>query len=275
MATTDVAGSVTPVYTATLPVTTDTSTFTQADLTALVLSLANRTEFVRQLVDDAADTPEASAVVREDFFSAVYQPIGAMLFADGLWRTFEANSPAVSGVSRSFTAPGELLIQLPNLGEFRFQHDTATSPNFSFGTLQHFTVRCKIKDDAANANTAMRIGFHQDNSLFNGGTNSLALYYLKGLDATHWLLHVRRASVSSFVVLAPFVDDTYFTCRFVKVGADIQVRDKTNTLLTTVVAASFPVGSCGLGASFISSVADPNVAEHSVDFIFARGKNGR
>lgn len=54
MSTTDVAGSVTPVYTPTLPVTNDTSILTQADLTATVLSLANRIEFVKQLVSVAA-----------------------------------------------------------------------------------------------------------------------------------------------------------------------------------------------------------------------------
>lgn len=275
MATTDVAGSVTPTYTPTLPVTTDTSILTQADLTTVVVSLANRTEYVRQLVDDAADTPEASVVVREDFMSAVYTPLGATLQGDMLWRTAEVGSPAVNGVSRSFTSPGELVVQLPLSAEYRFQFDTNTSHNFSFGTLQHFTVRAKIKDDAANLNTGMRIGFHQDNSLVNGGTNSLALYYLKGLDATHWLLHVRRASVSLFFQLAPFVDDDYFTCRFVKVGSDIEVRDENNAVLHTVLAAAFPVGSCGLGAYCISSVADPNVSEHSFDFIFARGRPGR
>jgi hypothetical protein len=66
MSTTDVAGSVTPVYTPTLPVTNDASILTQADLTATVLSLANRIEYVKQLVDVAS---ENFAGFQDDFLN--------------------------------------------------------------------------------------------------------------------------------------------------------------------------------------------------------------
>lgn len=61
MPTTDVAPLVTPVYTPTLPVTTDGSVLTQADLTTLAVSLGNRIEFVRQLVNTASENFNVTA----------------------------------------------------------------------------------------------------------------------------------------------------------------------------------------------------------------------
>lgn len=276
MATTDVAGLVTPVYTPTLPVTTDTSILTQADLTNTVVSLANRIEFLRDLVDVAADTPEASCVLREEFWGAIWTSGESRLDADNVWRTAFLGSPAVSGLSSSSNSPGELVIALPEGAEFRFQIGLPTDDPFGFLTMQHLTMRLKIDDDPVNTNTIARLGLCQDASLLNGGTNSLAVLYQKGLDASNWLLQVRKSGSTTFHVLAPFSDDDYFTCRFVKVGTSMEVRDVDNVVLHTVLAADMPGGSCTLGGYFISSAgADPNLATHSVDFIFARGKPPR
>lgn len=93
MSTTDVAGSVVPVYTPTLPVTNDASILTQADLTALTLSLANRIEFIRQSVALAS---ESFCAVKEDFLHVDPDPVTfgspREWFGDTPWRIVQQSA---------------------------------------------------------------------------------------------------------------------------------------------------------------------------------------
>lgn len=274
MSTTNVAGSVVPVYTPTLLVTNDASILTQADLTALTLSLANRIEFLRDLTDDAADTPETSCVIREEFWSAFYTSALGRLDADNIWQASNVGSPSVLQGSATATAPGELNIFLHPSESFHFQVGTSTSKPFSFTTFQHATMRVRVLDDAAATSGLHIIGFAQDNSLDQGGTDSMQIVWDKLLAPTQWRLRVRKAGVSVFTNLAPFVDNTYITFRFVKVLTGVEIRDSANAVLTTVLNAALPAVECTFGGLFISS-ADTVSLKHSVDFLFVRGRPGR
>jgi hypothetical protein len=268
----DVSGLVTPVYSATLPVTNDTEVLTQAALTDTTVSLANRIEFLRQLVDDAADMPEASATLREEFWSTIWDPSGSRLEADNLWRTAHAGSPVVVHEAPDSDSPGVVRMSLPTSSEFRAQLGSSTGVPFSFITTEHCTFRIRVDDHPGNIASSFRIGLVENNTLQSGGTNSLSVCYFRGVNATQWLLQVRKASVTTLHAIKPFINGDYETFRFVKSGNDILVRDGDNNLLHTVLSADRPLSGCNLGWQGIATVADAVPVEAWIDFIFARSR---
>ncbi len=110
MSTTDVAPLVTPAYTATLPVTNSGSILTQADLTTLVVSLANRIEFVRQL---SSVVSSSFSAVKDDF---CFVDEGAIVF--GTPRIWHGDTPWRA----TQLAAGTLALNYSDTGGFTDNH---------------------------------------------------------------------------------------------------------------------------------------------------------
>jgi hypothetical protein len=278
MATTDVSGLVTPVYTATLPVTTDGSTLTQADLTNTVVSLGNRIEFVRDLVPDATDTPEVFARINEDFLDAVVE--SQTIYGTIPWTVIQsgagAGGLAISHVAGTAKNPGGLACSCPGtLGDAShafFVGPGATSTPFSFASFSEFTVVMKIATDSSTLLTpSVRIGLASNAGFNNGGNESLGLMYGPAF-GSNWMLLRRKAAAQTATVLAPMVLGEHITARFKKdpVSGDVGVYID-GALITTVSAANMPTGGCTFGAiQSISTVEGATVITPVYDFIGAR-----
>lgn len=273
MATTDVSGLVTPVYTTTLPVTTDGSVFTQADLTTLVVSLGNRIEFVRDLVPDATDTPEVFARINEDFLDAVVE--SQTIYGTIPWTVIGSGTGigglAVSHVAGSAKNPGGLQISTPaTLGDISYSFfigPGATSTPFSFASFSEFTVVAKISQDTTTLLTPfVRFGLAANASFANGGNESLGLAYGPAF-GPNWLLLRRKGGAQFTTALVPMVLGEHVTVRFKKdaISGDVGVY-VDGVLITTVAAADVPTGGCTFGghqslagaegATFVTSVYD-------------------
>lgn len=266
MATVDVDPLVTATFTPTLPVTTDGSTLTQADLTNIVVSLANRIEFLRSLSLEAAVKPEAFTTFREDFLDLIYKKTDATLYGTLPWTTLEEGAGAIAGAlgishsAGSSKNPGGLRVSTPgSLGDAGFSFfigPGATSTPFSFTGVQHFSITMKIVTDSSTLLTpSVRCGLASNASFNNGGSNSLGILYAPAF-GTDWQLLKLVAGVQTVTPLVPMVIGEYVVFRFEKNAAgdfEIFVND---VLTTSVLAAALPVGGCTFGAHQLISTVE-------------------
>jgi hypothetical protein len=279
MSTTDVAGSVVPVYTPTLPVTDDGSILTNAALTALTLSLANRTEYVRQLSEQAGEAPEFFATLREDFLDVVIE--STSIYGVLPWTVVAVNSGALSISHSPGTAknPGGLICGVPStLGDAShafFLGPGATSHPFTFASVQSFTVVLRIGADTSSLGTPIvRAGLAQQANFGNGGTDSLGIAYLASAPA-NWFLFKRVAGVQTTTALIPMVLNEYIVARFEKnaaAGFDLFIN---GSLFTTIAAAALPTGGCTFGGfQEISTVEGLATITPVYDAMFIRNQCG-
>jgi len=272
MSTTDVSGLVTPVYTATLPITTDGSVLTQADLTNTIVSLANRVEFIRQ-IGDAATEPELITVLREDFFSAIWDG-SSRLDGSFAWRTAHSGSPAITHDGGTARRPGRLICQMPPNSQFSFGIAGVADTPFGFLSTDMITFVAKVDDDPANIASSATFGMLGTYTAQNGGANALALFYQKTFP--NWRVMIQKASVQTLVDTGvPVVPGEFVTVRFIwrSPGPDIDV-ELDGSIVHTVLSANRPTGEANIGANVISSVAETEVFLVEFDFIYARGRGG-
>lgn len=278
MATTDVAPLVTPTYTAALLVPNDGSTLTQALLTNLIVALANRTEFLRDITIEASDNPESYCVVREDFLGAIFTSSQSRLDATLPWRTIQTGNVSINGQSGNSKNPGRLQCSVPGDGGsqqyFGFHLIGTTATPFSFATFQQMTVVVRINEDAANVTEFTRFGLVDDAEQEDGGTDALCIIRQPAANATKWMLmkNVSGTLTKTAIAAADFTDNEFATWRFVKNASNGVDFYLDGVLVHTVASGDLPTGGCN--ASFYQSVtaADTEVLTVDYDLITVRTK---
>jgi hypothetical protein len=269
MATVDVAGLVTPTYTPTIPIVLDGDPFTQADHTNTVVSLANRTEFVRQLSETASSAPESFATLREDFWGAIFDSGTSTIYGDLVWRTDDSGSPAINHRGGSAQNPGQLEMAMPTGSSFAFGLGSSTDNLFGGISTEAVTFAVKVLDNPANVATQFLIGLKNDWSLGNGGDDCLQLFYT--ISEANWHVMKRRSGVQTLVDTGvPVVAGEMVVCRFLKNGNDIDVELNGAIVDTAVSGVDKLTGEFNFGAIAVSSGADPQLFTATVDFIHIR-----
>jgi hypothetical protein len=242
---------------------------TEAQIYDTTLACLNRTEFVRALSDTAAAAPEAFAVLREDFWSAIWTSGTARLDADILWRTTHLGSPAINGSAGVAAHPGQLVCQMPPSSQFYFGLGSSSDSPIGFITFQAATFVVSVTDDPANVATQFLIGLKEDWSLGNGGDNCLQLFYLHS--QPNWQIMARRSGVQVLTDTGvPVVSGDFVTCRFLKNGNDIDVELNGSVVYTAVNGVDKPTGEGNIGATVIATGAETEVFTVKFDFIQAR-----
>jgi hypothetical protein len=284
MPTVDVAPLVTPTYTPTLLVPTDGTTLTQALLTNLIVGLANRTEFLRDLQLEASDTPEAYCTLREDFHGAIFTSGSSRIDAEFPWRTSVLGLPAVNQRAGTGKNPGLLELSLPPTGsggepdhgiDFYLSTSSSGGP-FTFATVEALTVVVKIDEDAANANFTTQFGFASQTGMAQqpGGTDSIQICRNVAVSPTKWWLFRRKASSNTITVLtaADFANSEYHVWRIAKQASGDWALSLNGVLVHTIAAADLPVGACNLRFWQLNGVADTEISKVSWDLISLRTK---
>jgi hypothetical protein len=278
MPTVDVAPLVTPTYTPTLLVPTDGSTFTQALLTNLIVGLANRTEFLRDLSAEASDTPEAYCTLRDDFFGAVDSISPGTLQSDIQWRRSDEGSPAINHRAGSSKNPGLLEVSLPGNGtdfhEFEIHIGSATGAPFSYATFQELVVVVKVEEDVSNITEWASFGLVDNAGLQNGGDDCLVIARQKASSATKWLLmrRVGGSQVTTALAAADFDNAEFAVWRMVRIASGDFELYLNGTLVHTVAAADVPTGGCNLTCNASVTAADTEVFTVSWDLVVLRTK---
>lgn len=266
--TTQVQSLIEPEYTEVIEVAEDGETLTEAILVDTAVALGNRIEYVRQLVAEAADTPEKFTTLREDFFGAVHD--SAFLYGDIVWNIENTGSPAVSGTGGTASNPGQLVMAMPPESIFLAGLGTPTSSPFGMITTRAATMVVAVADNVANVASGFGIGFKNDWTLSTGGTDGLVLFYNK--TSANWMLMVRKASSQiNHDLGVPVVNNEFVTCRFIKNGNDIDVY-LDGDLVHTVLSADKPSGELNFGWDVISTIAETEVFTVKIDFISIRSE---
>lgn len=270
--TTQIQSLIEPEYTEVIEVAEDGETLTEAILVDTAVALGNRIEYVRQLVAEAADTPEQFTTLREDFLGAVYDGGSNALYGSFVWNTQDSGSPAINHSAGNASNPGRIRMAMPPTSEFYAGLGLPTDSPFGMITTRAVTMVVMISDDVANIATDFGIGLKNDWSLLNGGSDALILRYNKATFGGNWIVLVNKASsVVNHDTGVPVVNNEFVTCRFIKNGNDIDVY-LDGDLVHTVLSADKPSGELNFGWHAISSVADTEVFEPVIDFISIRSE---
>lgn len=250
-----IQGDVTPVYEPVLTIADTGEVLTEAQLYDTALALANRIEFVRALVPEATEEPEAFGTFREEFWGAIWASGTARLDADNLWRSSHVGSPAVNHRAGTAKNPGQLEVSIPPTGSggdtdhgVDFYLGTTTGDCFSFATIDSATVVLKMAEDPANPGVRLYFGFVETAGVTSdsGGTDALQICRNVAVDADEWFLFRRQSSSSSITVLtgATFSDNEFHVWRMRKQANDDWQILLNGALVHTVAAADLPTGSC-------------------------------
>lgn len=272
---TQIQGLVTPVYEPVVTVPATSEVITEAGLTDTALALANRIEFVKEQVISEQDSPEAFALLREDFWGSLHDSGAQQLYADLMWRTVDSGSPVIIGEGGTSKNPGLLRCTMPTDSSFLayVQGATVTDLPFSFTSFLQATVVVRINEDSGNVTEQIRFGFGDDMSLFNGGDDAILIFRSKAANPTKWSL-IRRnggSQVTSTLTAADFDDNQFAVWRIVRIPVVNDIELYLNGLLVhTIDAADVPVGSCNFGFGQLATVADPNPYTVSWDLISVR-----
>lgn len=268
--TTQVQSMIEPEYTEVVEVAEDGETLTEAILINTAVALGNRIEYVRQLVAEAADTPEKFTTLREDFLGAVHDGT-SVLYADLVWRTQDSGSPAINHSAGTASNPGKLVIAMPPDATFFAGLGSPTDSPFGMITTRAVTMVVAVNDHPSNVVTSFSIGLKNDWSLTNGGSDGLTLFYSKATSA-NWMLMVRKASANiNHDLGVPVVNNEFVTCRFIKNGNDIDVY-LDGDLVHTVLSVDKPTGELNFGFDAVTTVAETEVFTATLDFISIRSE---
>lgn len=283
MATVDVASLVSPTYTASLLVPTDGSTFTQALLTNLIVALGNRTEFLRDLLLEASDTPEAYCTLREEFHGAILTSGESRLDADFPWSVSILGFPAVNHSGGTGKNPGQLVIQNPPTGSggedahgIDFFLGSSGATPFTFANVEQLTVVVKVTENPANLNATMQFGFVTTAGISsaNGGTNCIQIGRNTALDADEWYLLRRVGGVQTLTVLtgAAFDNAEFHVWQIKKQASGDWALLLNGTLVHTIAVADLPTGACNVRFYALNSIADTAITTVAWDLIALRTK---
>jgi hypothetical protein len=241
-------------------------------------TLAASIEVLRSQLSDAADEPEDWFHLRDDFTGAVWDSGNSRLYSAFPWTTGVVGTGAlVNDAAGTSKNPGQLVVSIPGDGAntiaWYAQPGVASGNPTAFDKLDRATIVMKVADDPGNFASIAKAGLAENNSASNGGTNALQLCFDRGGDATHWLLHRRKAGTSSFVQLGAMVSNQYARCHFRKVGTGIRVYFN-GTLITTIAAADIPDGDCTFGPHVTTTPADAHFFIATYDLLQMRAYIG-
>jgi len=280
-----IQGDVTAVYEPVITVAETGEVLTEAQLYDTTLALANRIEFVRALVPEASEDPEAFGTLREEFWGAIHNSGQGRLDADLLWRTSDTGSPSVNQNAGTAKNPGQLVIGLPPTGSGR---DTdhgidiylgqTTGDCFSFQTIDSATVVVKVTEDPANLNATTQFGFVATAGIssFNGGTDCVQIVRNTAIDVDEWLLLRRKASAQTYGVIsgAAFTNGEFHVWRIRKQGNGDWALLLNGAQVATIAAADLPAASCTFRMVCLNSVADTEITTVACDFVAIRSTPG-
>jgi hypothetical protein len=217
-------------------------------------------------------TPERAFRVREDFSSGIWDG-SAFLYAENTWSAAGTGSPSVSIVAGTVKNPGQLRVSLPTNSLFHFELVGPTSDFLRFDQFDEFVAVLKIVDDPGNLATSVGVGLMQNAAAQNGGTDCIEVVYAPS--DSHWRIMLRKASAQSFINIGTFVSNTQVVVRFKRDATTGNIAVLFNEVTaTTILAANAPTGTCTVGGTFLSSVADAQPITANVDFIYVRGGTG-
>jgi len=273
---TQVQGLITPVYTAIVDVAATGEVLTEARLTDTAVALGNRIEFLRSLTPEAAASPEAFVIIREDWLGGIAE--GSTRFLGSFpWTNIITTSGGQSVFQDDGTLknPGGLVVSTPGtLGNEQFSWfigPASTSTPLDFSTVESFTIVAKI----ATNNTILgvpvfRIGLADDADDTLGGADALGIQYNPQVSGANWLRLKRVAGVSSSVVLAPVVLGEYVVFKFERDATGINVY-VDGVLFETILTAALPTGGCTFGGyQEVGSAAGATSMSTVVDFVSLR-----
>lgn len=280
-----IQGDVTPDYEPVLTIADTGEVLTEAQLYDTTLALANRIEFVRSLVPEATEEPEAFGTFREEFWGAIWTSGTSRLDADNLWRSSVLGFPSVSQSAGTAKNPGQLVVTLPPTGSggatdhgVDFYLGQTTGDCFSFATIDSATVVVKIDEDPANLNATTQFGFVATAGMAsqNGGTDSLQICRNVAVDTDEWHVITRKSSSSTVTVLTgtTFANSEFHVWRIRKQANDDLAILLNGALVHTVAAADIPTGSCTFRIWQLNGVADTEVTTVSWDLIAIRSTPG-
>lgn len=254
----------------------------EADIAQLDLSTTSQAARILAVEKQLVDPDERYSMV-EDFEGCIYDGTAHVISGTYNWRVGgDTGVVTINGRNGASKHPGVLEVQLPGNGsdarELYFQLGDANDGWLLPATqLDELTIVVKIENHAANATNLLRIGLVQDNSLASGGTDTIALYYYKALNATTWYLQRRKASgTSTFTALGTFTDNLYVTVRFArKANNDVDVFfNNTTTPSLTIAEANLPIVQMLVGVYYAVSSADAQIFKPSLDLLALRASPG-
>lgn len=255
-------------YDAVVPVTSDTSVFTEAEHTDTIVSLGNRIEYIRRRTLDVAPFPEGMSVLREDFDGVAYDSTNHILWANNTWNHTITGPASVSFSAGATKNPGtlDLLMNGASTQDLLFAPNTAAT-NVAFAGLEQLTVAMKLTDGAANTTSQISVGVRDPST-----GDRVMLAYSAGVDKTHWLFERVRIAPFSFqqTQIAVLASATYIVMQVLKNSAGDWDVYANHALITTVPAANFPSGGGTPSILMHHGAADPQVFSTSIDFIYVR-----
>lgn len=275
---TQIQGLVAPVYEPVVTVPSTSEVITEAALTDTALALANRIEYVRQLLEIEQVDPQTTIFLRDDFFGAVFDAANTRLDGDLLWRTTSTDSGAtIIGIGGSAKNPGQVRILCagtPSEGSFAMHLDSTSALALPFSFTAFNTAVFVVKVDEVGGNVAdfVRFGLGDNMTFVNGGDDSLLIFRARATDPGDWFIIKRRGGVQTTTLNVHVFTDNVFVVW--KIERDASTNDllvyANGTLVHTVDAADAPLGSCNVGLMAGTSVADAGALNCYVDFIAVR-----
>jgi hypothetical protein len=255
-------------YPAVVPVTSDTSTLTQAELTNTAFALGERTEFLRNFVPAASGHPERFFWVREDFPSGKVDTGDSRIYSDHTWVTSVTGAASASVGGGDAKHPG-LLVQTiisPSTSHAYFLGAFNANP-LRFDQLLTATFVMAVNESGVNVATSFSVGLKEDASVQNGGTDCLQIQYAPS--SANWQIISRRAGVQTTTNSGvPVVFLEYIV---VRIDRDVATNNLSvfinGALILIILAAAAPTGNCTFGGLGLSSVADTFILSTFTDFI--------
>jgi hypothetical protein len=278
-----IQGDVTPEYTTILTISDTGEVLTEAQIYDTTLALANRIEFVRQLVPEASDNPEAFGIFREEFWMASAD--NGILYADNIWRYSDAGSPSISHGPGTFKNPGQLVINLPPTGSggstdhgASFYIGTETGDPFTFDSVESCVVVCKADEDVGSLLGNWGFGFVQnaDELILNGGTDSIQIFRNKAVSAAQWTYQVRAASVVTDTgVFGTYTDEEFHVFRIVKNSSNDWDVYLNGALELTIDSSDIPsAAACTFRLFALHSTTDDEIETIYFDHVSIRSATG-
>lgn len=280
-----IQADVDPVYEPVLTIADTGEVLTEAQLYDTTIALANRIEFVRSLVPEATEEPEAFGTFREEFWGAIFNDTQSRLDADNLWRSSSLGFPAVNQSAGTAKNPGQLVVSLPPTGSggetdhgVDFYLGQTTGDCFSFATIDSATVVVKITEDPANLNAGIWFGFVATAGINsqNGGTDCVQIFRQVSIDSDEWALYRRKASSATTTVLtgATFQNGEFAVWRIRKqVNGDWGLF-LNGVLVHTIASADLPATSCTFRLWQLNGVADTETTTIAWDLVAIRSTPG-
>lgn len=255
---------VSPVYEPVVTVHATGDTATEAQFIDTTVAILNRIEFVKNLQSDASDSPEAFALVRDDFMAGNTLTAAGVLTADTAW-TFDViggGTHAVDVIAGTQANPGRLRFNVAG-------GNTACvfKPLCFDATFDTLTAVVKIDNPGGTAGQNVRIGLAQNIISGAGGNEGLWLEYIPSVNA-NWLLNRRTLSTDNRTLIKTFASGEFITFKVLKNTTLSRYDIYVNGLLVTNIGFSgMPTGTFQLGA-YVNTATDSILAE--LDLIFCR-----